>query len=44
VPLLELAKRRNLIDDERHAELKSRVEEISKLLSGLINGLDNRKV
>jgi four helix bundle protein len=42
VPLLELARRRQLIDDARHAELKSQLEEISKMLSGLINGLEKR--
>lgn len=41
VPLLELARRRKLIDDARHAELKSQLEEISKMLSGLINGLES---
>ena len=44
VPLLELARRRSLVNDARHAELKSNLEEISKMLSGLISGLDNRKV
>ncbi len=36
MPLLELARRRNLINDGKHAELKSQLEEISKMLSGLI--------
>jgi four helix bundle protein len=44
VPLLELARRRNLINDKRHARLKSQLEEISKMLSGLIDGLENRKI
>lgn len=43
VPLLELARRRNLIDELKHTELKSQLEEISKMLSGLINGLENRE-
>ena len=43
VPLLELARRRALIDDSRHAELKSHLEEISKMLSGLIKGVESRK-
>jgi four helix bundle protein len=43
VPLLELARRRKSIDEPKHAELKSQLEEISKMLSGLINGLENRK-
>ena len=44
VPLLELARRRGLVNDARHAGLKSNLEEISKMLSGLINGIENRKV
>ncbi len=43
VPLLELARRRRLLDDPRHAELKSQLEEIAKMLSGLIKGLENRQ-
>ncbi|XZE35471.1 four helix bundle protein [Pirellulaceae bacterium SH501] len=42
VPQLELAKRRGLIDEPKHVKLKSQLEEISRMLSGLINGLDNR--
>lgn len=37
-----LAKRRGLIDESKHAELKSQLEEISRMPSGLINGLENR--
>lgn len=44
VPQLELAKRRGLIDESKHAELKAQLEEISRMLSGLINGLENREV
>ena len=44
VPLLELARRRNLIAEPKHIELKAHLEEISKMLSGLINGLENRKI
>ena len=44
VPLLELARRRNLMDEPKHADLKSQLEEISKMLSGLINGLEHRKI
>ncbi len=43
VPLLELARRRQLIADEVHADLKGRLEEISRMLSGLINGLEDRE-
>ena len=44
VPLLELERRRSLVDEAKHAELKLQLEEISKMLSGLIGGLENRKV
>lgn len=44
VPLLELALRRKLISPVVHADLKSKLEEISRMLSGLINGLENREV
>jgi len=44
VPLLELARRRGLIKQADHNALKTNLEEISKMLSGLINGLDKRDV
>ncbi len=44
VPLLELAARQDLISTERHEQLKADLEEIAKMLSGLIKGLENRKV
>ncbi len=44
VPLLELARRRGFIQPAQHDALKNDLEEISKMLSGLINSLDNRKV
>jgi four helix bundle protein len=40
VPLLELARRRSLLDDETHAMLKSYLEEISRMITGLIKGLE----
>jgi len=43
VPLLELANRRQLINDTIHSEMKERLEEIARMLSGLINGLENRQ-
>ena len=43
VPLLELARRRQLLADDVHTQMKERLEEISRMLSGLINGLENRK-
>lgn len=43
IPLLELARRRDLVEDRVHQELKSHLEEIARMLSGLIKGLDKRK-
>jgi four helix bundle protein len=43
VPLLELALRRKLLSEDRHLQLKADLEEISRMLSGLINGLDQRE-
>jgi four helix bundle protein len=44
VPLLELALRRRLLTPEEHALLKGSLEEIARMLSGLIEGLQNRQV
>ncbi len=44
VPLLELARRRRLLTPEEHMSLKDGLEEIARMLSGLIKGLDNREV
>ena len=44
VPLLELAFRRALLPEADHQALKSQLEEIAKMLSGLIKGLENRVV
>ncbi len=43
VPLLELALRRKLLNDNDHVQLKARLEEIARMLSGLIKGLENRE-
>jgi hypothetical protein len=43
VPLLELARRRRLLTPEEHTLLKANLEEIARMLSGLIKGLDNRE-
>lgn len=43
VPLLELARRRGLLEDAAHSELKDDLEEIARMLSGLIRGLDKRQ-
>ncbi len=42
VPLLELARRRGLLEDAGHRNLKDNLEEIARMLSGLIKGLDKR--
>ena len=42
LPLLELAARRGLIDAEWQSQLRERLEELGKMISGLIKGLDNR--
>jgi four helix bundle protein len=41
VPLLELSKRRNLIAPDVHQALKVRLEEISRMLSGLIRRMES---
>jgi hypothetical protein len=38
-----LARRRALLNEAEHEAMKSHLEEIARMLSGLINGLDNRK-
>ena len=43
VPLLELAGRQKLFEPPRHQQLKADLEEIARMLSGLINGLDRRR-
>jgi len=37
IPILELCKRKKLINMEKHKTLKENLEEISKMLSGLVN-------
>ena len=44
VPLLELAKRRGLIDNNVQSSLRVELEVIAKMISGLINGLDKRDI
>jgi four helix bundle protein len=41
VPLLEIALRRQLLTPSEHDTLKSQLEEIARMLGGLINNLDN---
>ena len=43
VPLLELAARQNLLAADGHKQMKDKLEEIARMLSGPINGLENRE-
>jgi four helix bundle protein len=43
VPLLELARRRQFLSDSQYARLNAQLEEIARMLSGLISGLDRRQ-
>ncbi len=42
VPLIEVARRRGMVSDETALGLHERLEVIAKMISGLINGLDQR--
>ena len=42
VPLLELASRQTILHADHHQRLKAHLEEIAKMLSGLITGLERR--
>jgi len=43
IPLLEIAKRKELISDVVISDLFNQLEVISKMISGLISGLEKRK-
>ena len=43
IPLLEIVKRKQLISDVTISEMLIQLEVISKMISGLINGLERRK-
>jgi four helix bundle protein len=43
VPLVEIARRRGLIQEPASLALRERLEVIAKMISGLINGLENRR-
>ena len=43
VPLLELARRHGIIPSDDHDATRRELEEIARMISGLIKGLDNRK-
>ena len=42
VPLLELAYRQGVLDGTTHQQLRARLEEIARMLSGLINARQQR--
>lgn len=44
VPLMELASRQSLLPMEQHQVLKSQLEELSRMLSGLIGSLEKHKL
>lgn len=44
VPLLEIARRRGLVQEPVALALREQLEVIARMLSGLINGLDKRDV
>mgnify|MGYP002785300268 FL=1 len=43
VPLLEIARRRGFLSAEEHRAMKDALEEIARMISGLISGLENRQ-
>ena len=43
VPLLELGSRQRLLEPADHQQLKANLEEIARMLAGLINGLEKRE-
>jgi len=43
VPLIELARRHDLVPPADHDPLRDELEQISRMISGLINGLDKRR-
>jgi len=43
VPLLELAARQGLLVQDHHQQLKAHLEEVARMLAGLIRGLADRE-
>ena len=43
-PLLELAQRHALIDTDEHTALRNELEELARMISGLIKGLNKRAI
>ncbi len=44
VPLLEVGRRRGLLEDAKHQVLSQELEVIAKMISGLIHGLNKRSM
>lgn len=44
VPLLEIARRKGLIIHEDHGAMRDDLEVMAKMISGLIKGIDKRKI
>ncbi|MBD3297244.1 MAG: four helix bundle protein [candidate division Zixibacteria bacterium] len=43
IPLLEIARKRSLVNHQQLELFKSELETIAKMLSGLIKGIENRR-
>jgi four helix bundle protein len=43
VPILEVCRRKGCVDDEIYGKLKDNIEEIVRMICGLVNGMDKRK-
>lgn len=43
VPLLEVARRHGIIASDEHEAIRLELDEIARMISGLIKGLENRK-
>jgi len=44
VPLIELARRKKLVQEDIHQKVRDQIEVIARMISGLIAGIENRKV
>lgn len=42
IPILEICKRKNFISTEQHLTLRDSIDAITKMIYGLVKGLDNR--
>ena len=42
VPLLEIARRRGLVNESRHKAMRQELETIAKMVNGLIKGMEKR--